>query len=134
MGIYSSWWYESADVHHDECNVWIHGSADGTRVQDIARACSCQAGPYVYYGSHVMPHTAGPRGGSVDVAAIPHHCRPDAVGDDGPLVDFLRLSVDEDERTHGQARAGSASVVLDRSHVEQLYRVLGEWLDAPERS
>jgi hypothetical protein len=85
--------------------------------------------PWVYQGSHVLPQRSDPRGGSVDVAAIPAFIERDGQdgGGEGELKDWLRLSVDADDSTYGSG-GGYAVVVLDREQVIALHSTLGAWL------
>ena len=91
--------------------------------------------PWVYQGSHILPAQDDPRGGSIDVAAIPNHITRDG-RDDGSegLHDWLRLSVLEDAATERPRQKGHATVVLDRGQVELLRDTLTHWLDAEERA
>lgn len=84
--------------------------------------------PWIYQGSHLLPAVGDPRGGSVDIAAIPNHITRDGQ-DDGHegLHDWLRLSVEADERTYGGG--GYGEVVLNRPQVEALKEGLANWLD-----
>lgn len=103
----------------------------------VARPCTCNnPAPIIYQGSHVNPAGDHPRGGSVDIAAIPNHCHPDVRGtgsEDGPPVEFLRLSVEQDAATYGGNHPGLAAVVLDRTQAEKIHVVLGEWLGTDQR-
>jgi hypothetical protein len=83
--------------------------------------------PYVYQGSHVLPATNDPRGGWVEIAAIPNHITRDG-RDDGAegKHDWLRVTVGETLDQQGR-------VLLDRAQVEALRNTLTEWLDAKER-
>ena len=91
--------------------------------------------PIVYEGSHVLPSDNDRRGGSVEVAAIPHHITRDGRDDasEGALKDWLRLSVDslDSIKTYKDApyvSGGSATVVLTRNQVERLRDTLTAWL------
>jgi len=106
MSIYSTWLHLAAET----CT----GHPDGV---------DCECVPVTYLGSGVTPDAESPRGGSFDVAAIPNHCHPDAVGSDrvdGPSVDFLRVSVSDG--------GPLSTVVLNAAQVRELYDVLGLWL------
>jgi hypothetical protein len=105
------------------------------RVPDASCTCGNPA-PLVYQGSHVNPAGDQPRGGSVDFAAIPNHCHPSVRGsgtDEGPPVEFARLSVAEDKSTYHGGNPGYATVVLERAQVEKLRDCLTVWLDSEER-
>lgn len=81
--------------------------------------------PIRYQRSHVLPSDDDPRGGSVDVGAIPGFIgakgRPpiadEAAGEEW-VHPWLRLSVDD------------VTAVLDRKQVERLHETLGRWLTA----
>lgn len=90
--------------------------------------------PLIYQGSHVNPADDDPRGGDVDIAAIPDHCHPSVrgTGEDGPPVEFLRLSVTEHDDTYGERQPGSGTVVLNRRHAEEIRDLLTTWLDRSE--
>ncbi|MEV4672698.1 hypothetical protein AB0K34_13670 [Actinomadura sp. NPDC049382] len=149
MSIYSTWLTIDDNDHATHCAVyermpagddWPDGAvmvAGGIFYRRTEQACTCgNPPPLVYQGSHVNPSQDGPRGGGVDVAAIPNHCHPQVRGtltDDGPPVEFVRLSVAEDETTYGGPQPGYAQVVLDRAQVERLRDTLTNWLDTRER-
>ena len=154
MSIYSSWLdiddndhdiscasYERigpADSWPDDATMATSGE-DGATVyyRGVNRPCTCgNKPPIIYQGSHVNPSDDDPRGGSIDIAAIPNHCHPAVRGtatNDGPPVWFLRLTVDEDETTYHGMQPGRATVVLDRSQVEKIRDTLTRWLDEEER-
>jgi hypothetical protein len=119
--------------------MWTRGEGDNQRVYARVPDASCTCGnpaPLVYQGSHVNPAGDQPRGGSVDFAAIPNHCHPSVRGsgtDDGPPVEFARLSVAEDKATYHGGNPGYATVVLERAQVEKLRDCLTVWLDSEER-
>ena len=101
-------------------------------------ACTCPSpAPLIYQGSHVSPSESDARGGSVDFAAIPNFCHPSVRGsgaDEGPPVEFARLSVTEDPATYRHELAGgSANVVLDRAQVVKLRDTLTLWLETRDR-
>lgn len=75
--------------------------------------------PYVYRGSHVLPHSTDERGGWLEVGGIPAHC-----GTDGCLVDFLRLSSSATD--DGDP---SVDLLLDRRQVTVLRDRLTMWLE-----
>jgi hypothetical protein len=96
--------------------------------------------PYVYLGSHIRPTADLPRGGSLEVGAVPNHCHPDAdwgvtdTGDEKWRVEFLRIGVHEDPATYRhEDNHGDATVVLDRRQVQKLRNCLTRWLDAAVR-
>ncbi len=149
MSIYATWLSIDDHDHTPDCAVyepmpdgqaWDEGAAmvaASVYYRRTGKPCTCgNRPPLVYQGSHVNPADDGPRGGSVDVAAIPNHCHPSVRGtlaDEGPPVEFLRLSVSEDETTYGESQPGYAQVVLDRAQVEELRNTLTYWLDTEER-
>lgn len=148
MSIYATWLSLDEGGHRDGCAalVRVNGQGDGVLeyINDGRReyyrleptACDCGHGaPIVYLGSHVNPDAAHPRGGSLQVAAIPNHCHPDARGTDsaGAPVDFLRFSLDQTPTTRGGPQPGSADVVLDRAQVQALRDTLTAWLDSDQR-
>lgn len=110
---------------------------DRVAYRRVDKPCTCNnPAPIIYQGSHVSPAADHPRGGSIDIAAIPNHCHPDVrgtAGEDGPPVEYLRLSVDEDETTFQGGQPGQATVVLDRAQAEQIRDTLTAWLTAKER-
>ena len=160
MSIYASWLTISDDEHEHSCAKWrllgeypqarpftVEGAAMWTntatpgrslvyaRVPDASCTCGNPA-PIVYQGSHVNPSEGDPRGGSVDFAAIPNHCHPSVRGsltDEGPPVEFARLSVHEDKSTYHGGQPGYATVVLERAQVEKLRDTLTQWLESEER-
>lgn len=150
MSIYATWLSIDDHDHTPACAVyermpdgqnWDDGAAmltGGAFYRRTDRPCSCEnPPPIIYQGSHVNPASEDPRGGSVDVAAIPNHCHPSVRGtltDDGPPVQFLRLSVAEDKATYGEPQPGYAQVVLDRAQVERFRDTLTNWLETEERA
>lgn len=119
---------------------WEHGAtlcAGGEYYRRVDNPCTCgNRAPIIYRGSHVNPADNDPRGGSIDVAAIPNHCHPSvrfSDTDEGPPVWFLRLSVDEDDATYHGMQPGSATIVLDRAQVAELRDTLTTWLDTEDR-
>lgn len=80
------------------------------------RPCTCNAGPVVYQGSHVMPTDVDPRAGSFDRGEIPGYVRSDdyyAVPEP-----WLRFGVNQE------------TVLLDRAQVERVSATLRAWLTA----
>ena len=75
--------------------------------------------PFVYKGSHVLPHSTDARGGWLEIAGIPAYC-----GTDGCLVDFLRLSTSATD--DGDP---AVDLLLDREQVTALRDSLAAWLD-----
>src|SRR5688572_14016955 len=81
--------------------------------------------PIIYQGSHVLPQESDPRGGSIDVAAIPSFITRDGQdnGKEGPK-DFIRLSVEADKSSHGEGVTFNGNpysvVVLDKAQVVAL--------------
>ncbi|GAA4831852.1 hypothetical protein [Kitasatospora terrestris] len=92
------------------------------------------AAPLVYRGSHANPADDDPRGGWVEVAAIPDHCHPavrwQVAPPEGLPVEYLRLSVGQVADPSSGCGPGWATVVLDRAQVEELHETLGAWLTA----
>lgn len=101
------------------------------------------AAPLVYQGSHANPADDHQRAGWLEVAAVPNHCHLDVRGktmDDrareaarGLPVEFLRISLGQSSETYAGSHPGQATVILDRTHVEQLHGMLGNWLSTTER-
>lgn len=149
MGIYATWLALDNDGHEPACARWVrcspdHAEArmrtwDGKHYREDAEArCTCgNAAPLIYQGSHVNPDDADPRGGYLFACAIPNHCHPSVRmegGDDGPPVEYLRLSMGEHHTTYRGMEPGHSTLVLDRSHVERLRDTLTTWLDSRERA
>lgn len=150
MSIFSTWLCIDDNDHEPTCGVyermppgqeWSDGASmqvgDDAFYRRVDKPCTCpNKPPLIYQGSHVNPADDGPRGGSVDVAAIPNHCHPSvrfSDEDEGPPVEFLRLSLREDVDTYGEPMPGYAQVVLDRRQVETLRDTLNNWLKTEER-
>lgn len=156
MSIYASWLHLHAhDEHEDTCARWVEATEDEARqrgrymisdgprdtdrfsVYEEERSCTCgNEGPIVYQGSHVNPRADDLRGGSLEVGVIPNHCHPDvrgAASDEGPPVEFLRVSMTEHPDTYHGLEPGSATLVLERGQVERLRDTLTSWLEADER-
>lgn len=149
MSIFATWLSIDDHNHTPACAVyermpagrgWDDGAAmaaDGVFYHRVDKPCTCgHRPPIIYQGSHVNPADDHLRGGSVDIAAIPNHCHPCVRGtltDDGPPVQFLRLSVSEDPTTYGEPQPGYAQVVLDRVQVEKCRDTLTHWLETKER-
>jgi len=101
--------------------------------------------PLVYQGSHVNPDSGHERAGWLEIAAIPNHCHPEVRNRDmtapAPTpdrlaqlgVEYLRLSVGQGPGSASPALSGAATVVLDRSQVEQLCATLEAWLETNDR-
>ena len=146
MSIWCSTLDFSADDHHLTCAQWepdycapgfgscAHdghlmfvnrndGNYDRYR-RNSSVACTCLCGPLVYRNSHTVPTATGQRGGSLDVAYIPGHIGADGWpdGDDGPPVEFVRVSTTS-------ADGAAVTVVLDGRQVAELHRQLGWLLD-----
>ena len=87
--------------------------------------------PIIYQGSHVIPAESDPRGGSVDLSAIPGHVRfwrenPDAPIEDEPegkVEPYLRLGVQDHQ-------GNRAVVILTARQAARLKGTLTDWLDA----
>jgi hypothetical protein len=133
MSIYGTW----LSIEHPD--QWIsdmeaHGIQAGVIGDDSDQR---ELGsPWVYQGSHVLPAVSDPRGGSVDVAAIPAFISRDGRDDghEGTLKDWLRLSVDSlGSYTEYEGKpyvpAGRSVVVLDRMQVRVLRDTLTMWLE-----
>lgn len=145
MSIYATW-LSIEDQRQTAAAMAAHGirygvfGEDGPLDIETELAPEDYDAPIVYEGSHVLPSDDAPRGGSVDVAAIPDHISRDGRDDapEGALKDWLRLSVDSEpsqEQHEGEpyVSGGRAVVVLTRSQVERLRDTLTEWLDADGR-
>lgn len=139
MSIYGTWLSLSDDEHEDDCAVWVETEPGCFEHSGNPCSCGLPRAPLVYEGSHVLPADSDPRGGSLDVAAIPDFIereeRDDAQGEG--LKDWLRLtvsSVPSRERYKGKpyVSGGHATLVLTRSHVEELRDTLSAWLDREE--
>lgn len=148
MGIYATWLAIDNDEHETECARWVRCKADDPAArmeawdgrhfrEDREARCTCDKnGPLVYQGSHVNPDAEDARGGYLLACAIPNHCHPSVranMGDDGPPVEFLRLSMGEDAATYKGLEPGHATLVLERAQVERLRDTLTDWLDTRER-
>lgn len=74
--------------------------------------------PIRYQGSVILPSRADPRGGYLDVSAIPSHIvSGKRHGPEGKAPrPWLRMGVND------------STVILDRGHVRRLHATLGEWL------
>lgn len=159
MSIYASYLDLDDHRHEAECATyeflcknteqgWPADAAmlggDGSYYRRTGKACTCgNPAPIIYKGSHVNPADDDPRGGSVDVAAIPNFLHPKVRQHRGETpdgdedmrfpVEFLRLSVSEDPATHHYGQEGYATVVLDRAQVEKMRDTLTGWLENEER-
>jgi hypothetical protein len=160
VSIYATWLTIGDDEHEPECakyrllgeypldkaftvpggSMYISaGKLERVYARVPGAACTCSnSAPIIYRGSHVSPSEDDPRGGSVDFAAIPNFCHPSVRGtdtDDGPPVEFARLSVVEDPSTYGHEQAvGSANVILERAQVKRLRDTLTQWLESKDRA
>lgn len=91
--------------------------------------------PYVYRGSHILPESGDPRGGSIDLADIAAHVRfwrenPDAPIDSEPesgREPFLRFSVHESKLTPNRSE-GDGCVLLTVEQAARLRDALTEWI------
>lgn len=151
MSIYATWLHlEEHGEHEVSCSRYLPATKEEAEsspqycvtgepsqylLYDASLPCTCgERGPIVYQGSHVNPSHEDMRGGSLEVGVIPNHCHPDAHGsDEGPPVEFLRLSLDEDDSTYHGGVPGSATVALDRAQVQRLRDTLTAWLETDER-
>ena len=121
MSIWSTIFALDGDDHADGCAVIVPLSP-GVTTLDRTRPCTCGQpdAPIRYQGSHVLPAEQDPRGGTVDLAAIPpwitHDARDDAP-DDGQPWPWLRLSVWQED------------AVLDEQQASRLRAALTEWLN-----
>jgi ADP-ribose pyrophosphatase YjhB (NUDIX family) len=135
VSIYGTGWCVDSTDHDDTCPRW-----DKTATRDeaeravpmaygadgrywVLRDGTCQCGPLVYQGSHVLPSDEDPRGGTASIGFIPGFIgatdRPalNTDGEDTPYHPWLRLSVNQ------------ADVVLTRTQVAGLHEWLTWWLD-----
>ncbi|SFD13623.1 hypothetical protein [Streptomyces aidingensis] len=84
--------------------------------------------PWIYQGSHVLPHEDDPRGGGVGLAGIPPHITRDGRDDrsENELPHpWLRLSLD-------MLPTDDPAVVLNPAQVRELIAQLTGWLGAVE--
>lgn len=148
MSIYASWLSIDDDEHDETCGRWVQVEKgdptarmfmwDGREFAENREAtCTCEnKAPLIYQGSHVNPDDSDPRGGYLLACAIPNHCHPSVRGsltDDGPPVNFLRLSMGEHADTYHGMEKGHATLVLDLPQVQRLRDTLTQWLEAEER-
>ncbi|OLT13040.1 hypothetical protein BJF79_03835 [Actinomadura sp. CNU-125] len=152
MSIYATWLAIDDDGHSERCAVyeemppgqgWAEGAAmavgfgEPVYFRRTDEPCDCgNQPPLIYQGSHVNPSEKDRRGGSLGIAAIPNHCHPSVRGTptlDGPPVEYLRLTAEEDPATYGDTTPGLAQLVLDRAQVERLRDTLTTWLTTKER-
>lgn len=126
MSVWGTIWAADGDDHANDCGRWkpLGKTAphNWSFELDETRPCTCGQpdSPIVYRGSHILPSAEDPRGGSVQLAAIPPHISRDG-RDDGPddgvtPWPFLRLSV------------GQEDAVLDEAQARQLRDALDGWL------
>lgn len=139
MSIYGTWLSLGEAEHEDGCAVWAEVKPG--RFEFSGKPCSCglPRAPLIYEGSHVLPADTDPRGGSVDVAAIPDFITRDGRDDapEGALKDWLRLSVHARPsrglyRGKPYMKGGDATVVLTRPLVVELRDTLTAWLERDE--
>jgi hypothetical protein len=141
LSIYATWLSIDDQSHTiGECAQYVAITRDAARaggeyavsgdrfwLRDRTIPCSCgQRAPIIYQASHINPSAEDPRGGAVLFCGIPNHCHPSVRGtdtDDGPSVDYGRLSVHQDNGESG-------AVVLDRKQITDLRDTLTEWLDS----
>lgn len=120
MSIFASLNAPSDGEHEDDCAQWVK-RGDCWEIGERPCDCGQPRAPFVYQGSHALPSDADERGGDVDIALIPSHITRDGRDDrseaEGPWP-YLRLGVNE------------GTVILDRSHVEQIVAELTWWLAA----
>ncbi|MFE7527530.1 hypothetical protein ACFU7Y_17690 [Kitasatospora sp. NPDC057542] len=97
--------------------------------------------PRLYQGSHVNPAADHPRGGWLELSAIPNRCHPDVRFGDEPEpedgwpapVEYLRLGLGRPAE-EGSGEPGSlTTVVLDRTQAELLHATLTRWLNTDRR-
>lgn len=147
MSIYATWLSIDDEGHPFTCNRWRRARGGeqpegygnhGDRWVRSKRPCNCtEKAPLIYRGSHVNPDARDPRGGYLFACAIPNHCHPSVRGqatDDGPPVNYLRLSMGEDHTTYHGMEKGHATLVLDLRQVTELRDTLTQWLEAEERA
>ena len=145
MSIYGSTWMVDGVDHAHDCARWQNCDCllgpwdhnhfsirnDGTHQRYASdEPCTCNAGPIVYQGSHILPSSTDRRGGSLSLGEIAGWITRDG-RDDGPEDEdtpwpWLRVTmrtVDADD---------CQDVVLDRVHVETLRDYLTDWLGRTE--
>lgn len=133
MSIYGTWLMFD-EGHEEDCGKWVESSPDCFELDD-QRPCTCGRPfmPIIYEGSHHLPSDDDPRGGWVEVGAIPGFIEREGREQTG-LWDWLRLGVgNEPSRTQYEGRpyvsGGDATVVLTRPQVERLRDTLTMWLE-----
>jgi hypothetical protein len=142
VSIYASW--RGLDSEHEEdCAFWVEVE-DGLFEMGDPENCTCglPRAPLIYQGSHVLPSDEDPKGGSVEIASIGDHITRDGRDDakEGEPKDWLRLGVSNEasqetnEDGSPYIKAGDATVVLTRPHVEILRDELTAWLERKPES
>lgn len=142
MSIYGTI-FEIEDLRQTRASLEAHGIDfgiidDAGLVEDYESLPPEQLdAPWVYQGSHVLPHPDDRRGGSVELATIPDHIERDdhPYGEDGTPAPFLRLSVaaePSDTQYEGKpyVEGGYVTVVLSAPQITRLRDCLTSWLDA----
>jgi hypothetical protein len=114
-------WLALDDDHAEECSIWV-AESDGAFAATGVCDCGQPDYPFEYRGSHHLPSEADPRGGSVQVAAVPDHITRDGRDDgkEGDRKPWIRLSLNDED------------VVLNEAQVRKLWQCLGDWLAADE--
>lgn len=134
MSIYGTWLSLDESEHDDDCDTWVEVEPGCFELSGKPCSCGTPRAPIIYEGSHVLPSDTDPRGGGIDVAAIPDFITRDGCDDEGPW-DWLRLSVSSrPSSTRSVVGApyvsgGIAAVVLTRPLVVELRDTLTAWLD-----
>ena len=123
MSIFASLAAPDDANHEDGCAFYVEDPPGSASYEFSGKPCDCgqPSAPFVYQGSHVLPTDTDERGGTVDLALIPHHITRDGRDDrgenEGPWP-WLRLGVNE------------STVILDRGQVKQIVGELKWWLTA----
>ena len=111
MSIFSTWWSIERDGFGDEEPL---------------------GPPWLYQGSHILPQVTDPRGGSMDLSAIPNHIERDYAGPG--LHDWLRIGIEGKAAKSVTDGLHAIDVILNRKQAESLRNVLDAWLKAEERN
>lgn len=122
MSIYGSWLHLGDGEHEIGCATATLLETSPAVFEPCEKPCTCGQpnAPIGYRASHLLPSLSDPRGGALDVAAIPDFITRDGRDDaqEGAPKDFLRLSV----------YAPRDAVLLTRPQVEQVRDTLTAWL------
>lgn len=150
MSIYVSAVAFDADDHDGTCKRWVPikaGDPDPARVMysnagrfryDGKRRCTCNAGPFVYRASHLLPSDKSARGGSFSLCEIPGFisrgdrvlCENEETCPQPQCCDRVwpHLRVWVIDGLAGSSERG-AVVLVDRAQVAEVHAYLGRWLE-----